>query len=117
MHIAAAKPEFLSENDVPAARLAKERDIFVEQTKNSGKPQHIIDKMVEGRVRKFYEETCLLNQFFIMDNSVKISDLLRNFGKAQGGSVEIQEYALFVLGEGLEKKADDFASEVNSMLK
>ncbi|MBR2141007.1 MAG: elongation factor Ts [Rickettsiales bacterium] len=117
MHIAASKPEFLDRESVPAERLARERDVLIEQAKTSGKPQNIIDKMIEGRIKKFYEEICLLDQVFVMDNDKKVSDVLKTFEKENGTKVEIQEYCLYILGEGLEKKEDNFAEEVASMQK
>ncbi|MDR3079040.1 MAG: translation elongation factor Ts [Rickettsiales bacterium] len=116
MHIAASRPEFFRESDVPPERIEKERAIFAEQAKNSGKPQPIAEKMVASKMKKFYEENCLMNQLFVMDNSTKISDLLAGFAKKSGAPVEIQSYAYFVLGEGLDKKENNFASEVRSML-
>ncbi|MDR2778422.1 MAG: translation elongation factor Ts, partial [Rickettsiales bacterium] len=104
MHIAAMKPEFLDEFSVSEERLAREKDIFRERSANSGKPQNIIEKMTVAMTKKFYEENCLMNQVFVMDNSLKISDLVRNFSKENNTSVEIKDYVLFVLGEGLEKK-------------
>lgn len=117
MHIAASKPEFLNRESVPAERLARERDVLIEQAKTSGKPQNIIDKMIEGRIKKFYEEICLLDQVFVMDTDKKISDVLKTFEKENGKTVEIQEYCLYILGDGLEKKEDNFAEEVASMQK
>lgn len=117
MHIAAMKPEFLDRSKIPNERLDREKDILIEQSKNSGKPQNIIDKMIEGRIKKFYEEICLLDQSFVMDDKIKVSDVLKNFEKENGNSVEIQEFVLFILGEGLEKKENDFAAEVASISK
>ena len=117
MHIAASKPEFLKETDVSPEKLDSERRIAKELAIKAGKPENIAEKMVEGRIKKFYEENVLLNQLFIMDNSKKISDLLKEFEKANGVSVEITDYVLFVLGEGIEKQTTDFAEEVASMMK
>lgn len=116
MHIAATKPEFLNKNLVPAERLQREKDVFSEQAKNSGKPANIIEKMIDGRIRKFYEEVCLLDQNFVMDDKIKISDVLKAFEKENGCSVEIVDYVLYVLGEGLEKNETNFADEVNSIV-
>ncbi len=116
MHIAASKPEFLKESDVPSKKLDTEREIARELAKKAGKPDNIVEKMVEGRVKKFYEENVLLNQAYIMDGDKKISDILKDFEKETGKSVEIQEYVLFVLGEGIEKKDCDFAGEVASIV-
>lgn len=116
MHIAATKPEFLTEADVPATKIDSEKEIARELAKKSGKPDNIVEKMVEGRVKKFYEENVLLNQAYIMDSNKKISDLLKDFEKETGKKVEIQEYVFFVLGEGIEKQTADFADEVASMV-
>lgn len=117
MHIAATKPEYLDRTQVPDERLNREKDVLIEQAKNSGKPQNIIDKMMEGRIKKFYEEICLLDQNFVMDDKLKISDVLKNFEKTNGSSLKINDYVLFILGEGLDKKENDFAAEVASMVK
>lgn len=116
MHIAATKPEFLTEADVPATKINSEKEIARELAKKSGKPDNIVEKMVEGRVKKYYEENVLLNQAYIMDGNKKISDLLKDFEKETGKKVEIQEYVFFVLGEGIEKQTADFADEVASMV-
>ena len=116
MHIAASKPEFLKESDVPSKKLDSEREIARELAKKAGKPDNIVEKMVEGRIKKFYEENVLLNQAYIMDNDKKIADILKDFEKETGKSVEIQEYVLFVLGEGIEKNSTDFADEVASIV-
>lgn len=115
MHIAATKPEFLKESDVPATKLDSEKEIARELAKKAGKPENIVEKMVDGRIKKFYEENVLLNQAYVMDNNKKISDLLKEFEKNTGKTVEIQDYVFFVLGEGIEKKENDFAAEVASM--
>ena len=117
MHIAATKPEYLDRTQVPEERLNREKDVLIEQAKNSGKPQNIIDKMIEGRIKKFYEEICLLDQNFVMDDKLKISDVLKDFEKTNGSSIKINNYVLFILGEGLDKKENDFAAEVASMVK
>ena len=117
MHIAATKPEYLDRTQVPEERLNREKDVLIEQAKNSGKPQNIIDRMIEGRIKKFYEEICLLDQNFVMDDKLKISDVLKDFEKTNGSSIKINNYVLFILGEGLDKKENDFAAEVASMVK
>ncbi|MDR2760844.1 MAG: translation elongation factor Ts [Rickettsiales bacterium] len=117
MQIAATKPEFLSVESVPTEKLKRERDVLNERAKSSGKPANILDKIIEGQLKKFYEENCLLEQLFIMDDSMKIRDLLTLFKKETGKGAEIQEYCLYVLGEGLKKKEENFADEVASMAK
>ena len=111
MHIAAAKPEALNIEDVPQDKLEREVDILKEQAKSSGKPENIVEKMVEGRIRKYYEEIVLNEQAFVMDDKLKIKDLLAEFSKSNA-TVKIAGYKLFILGEGIEKKENDFAAEV-----
>jgi len=117
MHIAATKPEFLNIKDVDQAKLDKEREILFEQARVSGKPDDIIEKMMVGRIRKYYEQVVLLEQFFVMDDKKKISAVLEEFAKETGTPIEIQEYSLFILGEGIEKEVNNFAEEVASMSK
>lgn len=112
MHIAAARPDALSTNDVSAEMLERERNIFRDQAKASGKPADIIEKMVEGRIRKYYEEVVLLEQVFVIDGKTKISDFVANSAKEIGAPVIISGFARFVLGEGVEKKETNFAEEV-----
>jgi elongation factor Ts len=116
MHIAAAKPESLSIETLDPAKLERETEVLKEQARISGKPENIIEKMIEGRIRKYYEEVVLLEQFFVMDDKVKIKDLIANFSNENGKTV-ISGYKLLILGEGIEKKEDDFAAEVASMTK
>lgn len=116
MHIAAAKPEALAIDAVDPARLARETDVLKEQARASGKPESIIDKMIEGRIRKYYEEVVFLEQLFVMDDKLKIKDLLTNFSK-ENGVTKIAGFKLFVLGDGIEKQENDFAAEVASMTK
>lgn len=112
MHIAAANPRFLDVASVDADTIAHEKSIYEEQAKNSGKPEAIIAKMVEGRMRKFYEEVVLLEQAFIMDPDKKIKDVLAETAKAVGADVKLAAFERFGLGEGIEKKEEDFAAEV-----
>ena len=116
MHIAAVNPQYISKEDVPAEDIERERAVLRAQALNEGKPAAIVDKMIEGRVRKFYEEVCLLDQNFVMDDKMKISDVLKAFEKENGCSIEIVDYVLYVLGEGLEKAETNFADEVNSVI-
>lgn len=117
MHIAAAKPEALTVEAVNQDKLKREIDVLREQAKTSGKPDNIIEKMMEGRVRKYYEEVVLLEQFFVMDDKVKIRDLVADFAKQNGCEAKLTGYKLFILGEGIEKKEDNFAAEVAAMAK
>ena len=116
MHIAAAKPDALNIEAVDPAKLARETDVLKEQARASGKPETIIEKMMEGRIRKYYEEVVLLEQAFVMDDKVKIKDLVANFAKTNG-ETKISGFKLFILGDGLEKKENNFAEEVASMQK
>ncbi|MBT3909772.1 MAG: elongation factor Ts [Rhodospirillaceae bacterium] len=112
MHIAAAKPLSVSQDDLDPEELDREKSILAEQARDSGKPENIIEKMVEGRLRKYYEEVCLLDQVFVIDGETKISDVLAKAGNDLGAPVSVSGFALFVLGEGVEKKEEDFAAEV-----
>ena len=110
MHIAATAPKFLSVADVDAETAAHERSIYAEQAKASGKPEAIIEKMVEGRMQKFYQEAVLLEQAFVMDPDKKVKDVLAAAG------VTVTAFARFALGEGIEKKQEDFAAEVAAQM-
>ena len=112
MHIAAAKPLAVSQDDLDQAEVERERAVLSEQARESGKPEEIIEKMVIGRLRKFYEEVCLLDQTFVIDGETKISDVLANATKELGAPVSVAGFALMVLGEGIDKKEEDFAAEV-----
>jgi elongation factor Ts len=117
MQIAASKPLYLQREEVPQEALDKERDILKAQALNEGKPAHIVDKMVTGRLSKYYEEVCLLDQAFIKDPDKKISDLVNEKIAAIGEKISIRRFARFELGEGLEKKQDNFVEEVMSQAK
>ncbi|PZQ44955.1 MAG: elongation factor Ts [Micavibrio aeruginosavorus] len=112
MHAAAAFPKFLKKEDVDTATLDRERDVLREQAKAEGKPAEIVEKMLEGRLRKFYEEICLLEQIFVMDGETKIAKLLENAAKDVGAPVALKSYSRIQLGEGIEKEEVDFAAEV-----
>jgi elongation factor Ts len=114
MHIAAAKPDALNIEAVEPAKLAREIDVLKEQARATGKPENIIEKMMEGRIRKYYEEVVLLEQAFVMDDKVKIKDLVVKFAK-ENGETKISGFKLFILGDGLDKKENNFAEEVASM--
>ncbi len=112
MHIAAAKPEALTRDGVDGSLLERERAVFKEQAIASGKPEEIAEKMVEGRIRKFYEEVVLLEQAFVMDGKTKVADIVAEIAKNTGATIAIKDYALMILGEGVEKEENDFAAEV-----
>jgi len=112
MHVAASKPLAVSRDDLDAADVERERAVLAEQARESGKPEEIIEKMVEGRMRKFYEEVCLVDQTFVIDGESKVSDAIAEAGKAAGGDISVGGFRMFVLGEGIEKEEEDFAAEV-----
>ena len=116
MHVAAAKPEALSIETLSKEKLERNQEILKEQARASGKPESIIEKMIEGRIRKYYEEVVLLEQLFVMDDKVKIKDVVAKFAK-DNGETKITNFKLFILGEGIEKKENDFAKEVAEMTK
>lgn len=117
MQIAAANPGYLNEADVPAEVLEKEKEILKVQAINEGKPEAIAEKMVQGRIKKFYKENCLIDQEFIKDGDQTIKSYTEAKAKELGGKIEIVSFVRYEKGEGLEKKVDDFASEVASMVK
>ena len=112
MHVAAAKPQSVSRDDMDQEIVDRERAIFAEQARESGKPAEIVEKMVEGRIRKFYEEACLVDQTFVIDGDSKVSKAIEAAGKDAGGSMTLKGFSLFVLGDGIEKEEEDFAAEV-----
>jgi elongation factor Ts len=112
MHIAAAKPEALHKEGVDASRLERERSVLIDQAVASGKPKEVAEKMVEGRIRKFYEEVVLLEQVFVIDGKTKISEVVKAAEKDAGAPITLKAFERFALGEGIEKAADDFAAEV-----
>jgi len=117
MHIAAAKPEALTTADVDPSALDRERNVLAEQARASGKPEQIIAKMVEGRLRKYYEEVVLLEQTSVLDNETKIAKVVENAAKEMGAPVKLAGFARFALGEGIEKATSDFAAEVAAAVK
>ncbi len=112
MHVAAAAPQAVSREDVDVADLDRERSVLADQARESGKPEEIIEKMVDGRLRKYYEEICLLEQTYVIDGETKVSKVLEAAAKDVGGPVELAGFVRFVLGEGVERKDEDFAAEV-----
>jgi elongation factor Ts len=117
MHVAAAKPLFLSIADVDSEALARERAIFLEQAKASGRPDAVIEKMVDGRLRKYFEESVLEEQVFVVDGKTKISDVLNEKAKELGHPVHLKGFVRMALGEGIEKVQTDFAAEVQAQIK
>ncbi len=121
MHIAAFSPKYTYNDEVPADEVAHEKEILKAQIKNdpktASKPEQVIEKMLEGRIKKFYKEVCLIDQDFVKDNSVTIAQHLAAVAKAAGATASIVKFDRFVMGEGLEKKNEDFAAEIAKMTK
>ncbi len=112
MQIAAANPSFVSRGEVPASVVEHEREVFRAQALNEGKPAHIVEKMVDGRVEKYYKEVCLLEQLFIKDTDKTITQLINESISKIGENINIRRFTRYQLGEGIEKKSNDFAAEV-----
>jgi elongation factor Ts len=112
MHIANTNPHSVSDADIDPAIVAKEREIYTEQAKESGKPAEVIAKMVEGRVRKFFEESTLLAQTFVIDGESKVRDIVEKAAKEAGAPIKVTRFVRYSLGEGIEKAETDFAAEV-----
>ncbi|MGL6187770.1 MAG: translation elongation factor Ts, partial [Holosporales bacterium] len=117
MHVAAAKPLFLTISDVDAESLRRERDVLSEQAKASGRPQEVVDKMVEGRLRKYFEEVVLEEQIFVIDGKTKISNAVNEKAKLLQSDVQLKGFVRVSLGEGVEKPETDFAAEVNAQIR
>ena len=117
LHIAAAKPLYVEQAEVPVDVLNHEKEILRAQALNEGKPEAIVDKMIEGRVKKFYEEVCLLEQPFVKDPSKAIKDIVNEAVLTIGEKISIRRFTRYEMGEGLEKRSDNFAEEVMSQMK
>ncbi len=117
MQIAASNPQYIQRGNVPEAVLEEERKILKAQALNEGKPEAIAEKMVTGRVEKFYKEYCLLEQPFVKDQEITVNQYTKDVCKRLGAPVEVTAFTRYEKGEGLEKKEDDFAAEVASMVK
>ncbi|WP_421925195.1 translation elongation factor Ts [Neoaquamicrobium sediminum] len=117
MHVAATNPLALTAEEVDAGAVAREKDIFAAQARESGKPENIIEKMVEGRMRKFYEEVVLLKQAFVLNPDMTVEQALKAAEKDIGAEAKISGFVRFALGEGIEKEESDFAAEVAAAAK
>jgi elongation factor Ts len=117
MHVAAASPQYLSRQEVSAEVLEREKDIYRVKARESGKPENIIEKIIEGQVNKFFGEVCLIEQAYVIDPDQKVGKVVEALGKELGGEVKLTRFARFQLGEGIEKRADDFAAEVAALTK
>ena len=116
MHIAASRPESVSTDDLDPALIERERSVLSEQARASGKPEEIVQKMVEGRIRKYYEEVVLLEQTWVIDGESKVKDVLAAAAKDAGAPVTVAGFVCYVLGEGIETEESDFAAEVAATL-
>lgn len=116
LQIAAAKPSYVRKEEVPAENLAKEREILRVQALNEGKPEKIVDKMVDGRIQKYYKEVCLLEQPFVKDGDKSIAQLTAEVAKQIGANINIVSFERFERGEGIEKRQDNFAEEIAAQM-
>ncbi|BFH63835.1 MULTISPECIES: translation elongation factor Ts [Paenibacillus] len=117
MHIAASSPRYVAREEVPQEEIEKEKEILKAQALNEGKPEKIVEKMVEGRIGKYYEEFCLLEQSFIKDPDKTIATLLKEKISTIGENISIRRFVRYELGEGMEKKVENFAEEVMAQVK
>ncbi len=117
LQIAAARPEAVRREEVDASKLEKEKEILRIQAINEGKPEKIVDRMVEGRIEKYYKEVCLLDQPFVKDPDKSIKGLMGEIAKAAGASVDVVRFTRFERGEGIEKRQDNFAEEIAAQMK
>ena len=116
LQIAAAKPTYVTKEEVPASELEHEKEILKAQALNEGKPAAIVDRMVEGRVQKYYKDVCLMEQDFVKDPSKTITQLLNETISAIGEKIAVRRFVRYEMGEGLEKKVDNFAEEINEQV-
>lgn len=117
MHVAAANPQYLQRDEVPEEVIAKEKDIMKTKALDSGKPENILDKIIDGQINKYFGEVCLLEQAYVIDPDQKVGKVVAALARELGSEIALARFARFQLGEGIEKKEDDFAAEVASMTK
>jgi elongation factor Ts len=115
MHVAAARPEALTIQEVDPKVLQRERDVLMDQIKQTGKPPEIAAKMIEGKLRKYYEDVVLTEQLYVIDGESRIKDVIEKASKEFGAPVKLKGFMRYQLGEGIEKTQDDFAAEVAKM--
>ncbi|MGI6686621.1 MAG: translation elongation factor Ts [Bacillota bacterium] len=115
MQIAASKPEFVSREEISADVIAKEKEIIRAQALNEGKPEKVVDKMVEGRIEKYYKEVCLLEQPYIKDPDMTVQDLITEKISKIGENISVRRFVRYQVAEGIEKKSNDLAAEVQAM--
>ncbi|MBW2505419.1 MAG: translation elongation factor Ts, partial [Deltaproteobacteria bacterium] len=117
MHVAAASPQYLSRDSVPQDVIEREKEIMRAKALESGKPDNIVEKIIDGQINKFFGEVCLLEQVYVIDTDKKVGKVVEELAKAIGGTAVLSAYGRYALGEGIEKKDDDFAAEVAAMSK
>lgn len=117
MQIAAAKPLYVNESEVPTEALEAEKEILKAQALNEGKPESVVEKMVEGRIKKYYKDVCLMDQDFVKDSSKTITQVINEAVLAIGEKISIRRFVRYEMGEGLEKRVDNLAEEVAKMSK
>jgi len=117
MQVAAAGPQYLCKEEVPQDVVGKEKEILTAQAINEGKAPQIAEKMVNGRIQKFYKEVCLLEQPYVKNGDISVTQYVEETAKALGGSIKVLEFVRYEKGEGLEKREDNFADEVAGMMK
>jgi len=117
LQIAAANPQFITKDEVPQENLEKEREILRAQALNEGKPEKIVDRMVEGRIEKYFKEVCLLEQPFVKNPDINVQALVNDATLASGEKIAVRRFSRYELGEGIQKKVSDLASEVDELTK
>jgi len=116
MHIAAAAPEYVTKEEVSEAAVERERQVQLQRVMEEGKPEHIAERIVEGRMSKYFEEVCLLEQKFVKDDKKTVGEVVTDAVARIGENIRVRRFERFVLGEGLEKRSDDFAAEVAAQM-
>ena len=117
MHVAAAKPLAIDESNLDKSLISKEREIFKEQLSNTNKPQQILDKIIDGKVKKYLSEVTLLNQAWIMEPAINIKKVIDDYNKTNNENFNVMDFSLFVLGEGVEVSEKNFKDEVAAQIK
>ena len=117
MQIAAANPKYVTIEEVPAEEVAKEKEVLIAQSLNEGKPANVVEKMVEGRIKKFYKEICLLEQDFVKNPDKTVKEMLNEAVLTIGEKITVRRFVRYEMGEGLTKRVDNFSEEINAKLK
>ena len=117
LQAAAMNPQWLNQESVPAETVAKEKEILMAQTMEEGKPENVAARIVERRIKKFYQENCLIEQAFVKENKISVNQHVANVAKELGGSIEVSSFVRFEKGEGLAKREENFAEEIAKLAK